>query len=79
MTGAHGVMESRRDERLRRIHNNAGLVVPDGMPLVWFMRLHRRRVARVYGPALMRELTAIAAQKGYRQFYYGDTLLYCGS
>ena len=34
VTGVHGVMESQRDESLQRIHNSAGLVTPDGMPLV---------------------------------------------
>ena len=36
VSGVHGVMESRRDEALRTIHNRAGLVTPDGMPLVWW-------------------------------------------
>lgn len=31
----HGAMRSRRDERLRNIHNQAGMVTTDGMPLVW--------------------------------------------
>ena len=39
VTGVHGVMESQRDEDLRRIHNQAGLVTPDGMPLVWLSHL----------------------------------------
>src|ERR1700731_4187581 len=53
ITGVHGVMESRRDERLRRIHNEAGMVTPDGTPLVWFARLLRdKRMERVYGPDL---------------------------
>jgi N-acetylglucosaminyldiphosphoundecaprenol N-acetyl-beta-D-mannosaminyltransferase len=42
------------------------------MPLVWFARLMgARRTTRVYGPDLMRALTALSAQKGYRQYYYG--------
>ena len=41
VTGVHGVMESQRDERLRQIHNAAGLVTPDGMPLVWLSRSAR--------------------------------------
>src|ERR1044071_2676970 len=54
VTGVHGVMESQRDEELRRIHNNAGLVTPDGMPLVWLSRLMGfHEVERVYGPDLM--------------------------
>jgi N-acetylglucosaminyldiphosphoundecaprenol N-acetyl-beta-D-mannosaminyltransferase len=72
ITGAHGVMESRRDKRLRRIFANAGLVTPDGMPLVWVARLlGRKRTRRVYGPDLMRTLTALSPLRGYRQFYYG--------
>lgn len=39
VTGVHGVMESQRDKELRWIHNAAGLVTPDGMPLVWLSRL----------------------------------------
>lgn len=72
VTGVHGVMESRRDERLRTIHNAAGMVTPDGMPLVWLSRLFgKRRTERVYGPDLMRQMTAVSARRGYRQFYYG--------
>jgi N-acetylglucosaminyldiphosphoundecaprenol N-acetyl-beta-D-mannosaminyltransferase len=72
VTGAHGVIESRRNRRLHDIHNRAGLVVPDGMPLVFMARkLGFPFVSRVYGPDLMRRLTEISAAKGYRQFYYG--------
>lgn len=72
ITGAHGVMESRRDAALRVIHNRAGLVTPDGMPLVWMARLlGHPRTRRVYGPDLMRALSALSAKRGYRQFYYG--------
>ena len=72
VTGAHGILESRRDPTLRRIHNKAGMVVPDGVPLVYFLRLNgKKRTQRVYGPDLMREMTIISARRGYRQFYYG--------
>lgn len=72
VTGAHGIMESRQDATLRMIHNRAGLVTPDGMPLVWMSRLlGHPRTRRVYGPDLMRALTAMSAARGYRQFYYG--------
>jgi N-acetylglucosaminyldiphosphoundecaprenol N-acetyl-beta-D-mannosaminyltransferase len=72
VTGAHGLMESRCDQRLRRIHNEAGMVTPDGMPLVWFSHLSgKRRTERVYGPDLMHKMTAVSQLRGYRQFYYG--------
>ncbi len=72
VTGVHGVMECRRDPGLRDIHNRAALVTPDGMPLVWFRRLcGDRRIGRVYGPDLMRAVTAASVARGYRHFYYG--------
>jgi N-acetylglucosaminyldiphosphoundecaprenol N-acetyl-beta-D-mannosaminyltransferase len=72
VTGVHGVMECRRDPLLRKIHNEAGMVTPDGVPLVYFLRLTGRKHAqRVYGPDLMREMTATSGARGYRQFYYG--------
>ncbi|SMF21025.1 N-acetylglucosaminyldiphosphoundecaprenol N-acetyl-beta-D-mannosaminyltransferase [Tistlia consotensis] len=74
VTGVHGVMESRRDPALRRIHNAAGLVTPDGMPLVWMLKLGRHAgVDRVYGPDLMLELFRRSEQKGFRHFLYGST------
>src|SRR5215210_6389459 len=72
VTGVHGIMESQRDEGLRRIHNDAGLVTPDGMPLVWLSRLHGRgHVERVYGPDLMLALCEHSLSKGYKHFFYG--------
>ena len=69
---AHGIIRSRTDPVLRDIHNRAGLVTPDGMPVVWMSRaLGFKRTERVYGPDLMTALTAISEQRGYRQFYYG--------
>lgn len=72
ITGVHGVMESRRDPSLRAIHNQAGMVTPDGMPLVWMaQRLGFPGTRRVYGPDLMRTMAAISAREGYRNFFYG--------
>ena len=72
VTGVHGVMESQRDEVLRRIHNQAGLVTPDGMPLVWLSRIRGfRHVDRVYGPDLMLALCERSVVRGYRHFFYG--------
>jgi len=72
VSGIHGVMESQRDESIRAIHNRAGLVVPDGMPLVWLSRLHGFRQAdRVYGPDLMLECCGRSIQTGHRHYFYG--------
>ena len=72
VTGVHGVMESQRDETLREIHNAAGLVTPDGMPLVWLSRLNGwRNTSRVYGPDLMLDVCERSLATGYRHFLYG--------
>ncbi len=72
VTGVHGVMESQRAPQLRRIHNEAGLVTPDGMPLVWISRARGfRHVDRVYGPSLMLSACAMSAAHGHRHFLYG--------
>jgi len=76
VTGMHGVMEARHDETFSEILGAAGLVVPDGYPLVWlgrrqgFSELRRR----VYGPELMERLCAESTAKGYRHFFYGGAL-----
>jgi N-acetylglucosaminyldiphosphoundecaprenol N-acetyl-beta-D-mannosaminyltransferase len=72
VTNVHGVMESQRDDILRRIHNEAGLVTPDGMPIVWLSRLYGyHHVTRVYGPDLMLALCARSLQACYRHYFYG--------
>ncbi len=72
VSGVHGLMECQRDASLRRIHNQAGLVTPDGMPLVWLSRLKGfRGVRRVYGPDLMLDCCRVSIERGYRHFLYG--------
>ena len=72
VTGVHGVMESHDDASLQAIHNAAGLVTPDGMPLVWLSRLRGfKHVDRVYGPDLMLALCEQSVAWGVRHFLYG--------
>lgn len=72
IAGVHGVMASQSDGALREIYAKAGLATPDGMPLVWMARrLGFENTQRVYGPDLMRVLTARSESRGYRHFYYG--------
>lgn len=67
-------MESVREQSVRAAHNRADLVVPDGMPLVWLLRLAGHRAAdRVYGPDLMLALFARSEAAGYRHYLYGGT------
>jgi N-acetylglucosaminyldiphosphoundecaprenol N-acetyl-beta-D-mannosaminyltransferase len=72
VTNVHVVMEAQRNLYLRRILNRAGMVTPDGMPLVWIGHLGGfTHIERVYGPDLMLAVCHLSQQKGWRQFFYG--------
>lgn len=74
VTGVHGIMESWRDDDLRRIHAAAGMVTPDGMPMVWLLKMAGHRHAdRVYGPDLMLAMFDAGVARGVRHFLYGST------
>jgi N-acetylglucosaminyldiphosphoundecaprenol N-acetyl-beta-D-mannosaminyltransferase len=74
VTGVHGIMESHRNAGLRAIHNSAGMVTPDGMPLVWLLKLSGHRWAdRVCGPELMPLVFAQSQIRGDRHFLYGSS------
>ena len=65
----HSIMECRRSEEVRRTFNQAGMVTPDGMPLVWVARaMGHHDVGRVYGPDLM---LAVLRRERHRHFFYG--------
>jgi N-acetylglucosaminyldiphosphoundecaprenol N-acetyl-beta-D-mannosaminyltransferase len=71
VTGMHGVAESRQDPRFREILNQAALVVPDGMPLVWLGRWHGHSLRRrVTGSELMLAFCRETGP-GPRHFFYG--------
>ncbi len=68
----HAIMQSRWDDGFRTIHNGAGIVTPDGMPLVWLCRwAGRAAVSRVYGPDLLLATCAHSVAHGYKHFFYG--------
>ena len=67
----HGVMECQRSEDLRQIFNHAGMVTPDGMPLVWLARSREPQVTRVYGPDLILGEFSRSNTMGHRHFLYG--------
>jgi N-acetylglucosaminyldiphosphoundecaprenol N-acetyl-beta-D-mannosaminyltransferase len=71
VTGMHGVSESQRNPHFREILQEAGLVVADGMPLVWLGRWHGHDMRRrVYGPELTQSFCHATGDK-YRHFFYG--------
>ena len=69
---AHSIMECVNDPTLLPIFNGAGMVTPDGMAVVWLLKLKgRKHVERVYGPDLLLAACAHGLPKGYRHYFYG--------
>jgi N-acetylglucosaminyldiphosphoundecaprenol N-acetyl-beta-D-mannosaminyltransferase len=70
----NNVMEAYDSHAFSRIMNQADLVTPDGVPLVWGLRLLGVRDAtRVYGPHLTPALLGAAAREGVPVAFYGGS------
>lgn len=68
----HSIMECRRSSEVRSVFNAAGMVTPDGMPVVWVAHLKGYgRVQRVYGPDLMLAEMGQSQTAHHRHFFYG--------
>lgn len=66
------VMRAQEETDLGQIVNQAGLVTPDGMPLVFLSRWRgQKQVDRVYGPDLLLAFSELSAREGYSNYYYG--------
>ncbi len=74
IANVHVVMEAWDSRAFREVVNRADLVTPDGMPLVWMMRLKGvRNQQRVYGPTLMLHVLEAAAREKIPVGFYGGT------
>ncbi len=74
VTSTHSIMECFDNPNIRDIYSAAGLVTPDGMPMVWLSRLNGyNHIDRVYGPDLLLELCDLSVERGYRHFFYGGS------
>lgn len=72
VTPVHSVMMCLDDQKLKQIYNDAGMVTPDGMPIVWLSRwFGSKQVSRVYGPDLLLAMCKHSIDKGYRHYFYG--------
>jgi len=67
------LVDCQEDEQYRAVVNSAAMVTPDGMPVVWMVKLKgAKEVKRVYGPDLMKRL-CIDEKGKYKHFFYGAT------
>lgn len=68
----HMIMEGYDNPEYQAIVNNADLVTPDGMPLVWMLRaLGVKDQQRVYGPDLTLHVCDAAEKQGIPVGFYG--------
>lgn len=71
---AHSIMECVNDPRLLPVFNEAGMVTPDGMAVVWLLRLMGHKdVRRVYGPDLLLAACAHGLERGWRHHFLGSS------
>lgn len=75
VAAVHLIMEAFDSASLQQAVNEADLVTPDGMPLVWALRaLKVKEASRVYGPDLMPRVVERAARENVPIGLYGGTL-----
>ncbi len=66
------LVDCQKNDEYKSVVNQAGMVTPDGMPVVWLGKASGSRViSRTYGPDLMQAVTDAGQAKGYRHFWFG--------
>lgn len=66
------VMKIEDDPYLKKIVDNANMVLVDGKPLVWISKIHGKPIKeKISGSDLVPILCAVAAEKGYKVFIIG--------
>jgi N-acetylglucosaminyldiphosphoundecaprenol N-acetyl-beta-D-mannosaminyltransferase len=74
VAAAHSVMECVQNPSLYPAFNNSNLTTPDGMAIVWLMRLKgHKSVQRVYGPDLLISACEFGISRGWRHYFLGGT------
>jgi N-acetylglucosaminyldiphosphoundecaprenol N-acetyl-beta-D-mannosaminyltransferase len=74
VSNVHMLVEAHLDPDFSKIVNNAEICTPDGMPLVWGLKLlHGVRQDRVAGMDLLPDILAAAEQKSMSVFFYGGS------
>lgn len=72
---AHSIMECVNDPSLLPVFNEADMVTPDGMSIVWLLQLKgHKNVRRVYGPDLVMAACHHGIEKNWKHFFFGGGL-----
>lgn len=74
VANVHMLIEAHHDKAFAAVIKNADIVTPDGMPLVWGLRLlYGIRQERVAGMDLLPDLLRAAERERLTVFFYGGT------
>lgn len=66
------VIKIEQDEYLKKIVDNANMVLVDGKPLIWISKMHRKPIkAKISGSDLIPKLCEVSSLKGYKIFILG--------
>jgi len=69
---AHMLVETTRDAKIRSAYQNASMISPDGVPVMWFVRMLGYASAEcISGPRAMSVLLHEAAERGVSVGFYG--------
>ncbi|MBF0510816.1 MAG: WecB/TagA/CpsF family glycosyltransferase [Candidatus Omnitrophica bacterium] len=68
------LVEAKRNPKYKEVLEGAGMVTPDGMPVVWLAKSKGcQDIERTYGPDLMRCVCQHGQERGLKHFFYGGT------
>ena len=74
LANVHMLIESKKDVSFQHELDNAGLLLPDGKPITWALRiLHGVKQERVAGMDFLPDLVKAAAQERVPVFFYGGS------
>ncbi len=69
---AYQAVQADRDKEFLKILNDAAIVIPDGMPLVWYSKLSKKPIKeRISGYDFFYNFSKIANKKNYSYFFLG--------
>jgi N-acetylglucosaminyldiphosphoundecaprenol N-acetyl-beta-D-mannosaminyltransferase len=74
VANTHVLMESQKNKELMSAINQAAIIIPDGMPLVFFGKIRGfPRLQRCDGPNLLIETLQLSTINEWNHFFYGST------
>lgn len=66
------IVQLEKDEELKRVYENASLILTDGKPLIWISNWYKTPIKeKISGSDLFPRVCDLAAQKGYTMYLLG--------